>query len=126
MKPSYEELVKQNEELQRKFEALAAESAQAKQVISECKSYFIAGITNQIRPTNEGYLHMICDTFLGDTKATDAALAEIRAQGVINFVPSDEFLTELIRASNRGGSPEEYRSAMRGVFAQQQRKESDQ
>ncbi len=50
---------------------LAAENVEAKKIISECREYFIAGVMNRIRPTNEGYLHMICDTFADETPATD-------------------------------------------------------
>lgn len=79
-------------ELQNTRQQLAvvvAESAGAKKVISECREYFIAGVMNRIRPTNEGYLHMICDTFADETPATDAYLAEAEARGV------DKFATEL-------------------------------
>ncbi|MDM2817922.1 hypothetical protein [Citrobacter sp. Cpo102] len=65
-----------------KFRELAAENGEAKKIISECREYFIAGVMNRIRPTNEGYLHNICDTFADETPATDAFLAEVRAQGV--------------------------------------------
>lgn len=110
MKPSYEELERQLEESRREFRAadatihnlelkltdmavqlanaeskcreLAAENGEAKKIISECREYFIAGVMNRIRPTNEGYLHNICDTFADETPATDAFLAEVRAQGV--------------------------------------------
>ncbi len=65
-----------------KCSALAAELSQAKSVVSECREYFIAGIMNRIRPTNEGYLHMRCDTLGDETPSHDAFLAEVRAQGV--------------------------------------------
>lgn len=61
---------------------LAAENVEAKKIISECREYFIAGVMNRIRPTNEGYLHMICDTFADETPATDRIVAEAEARGV--------------------------------------------
>ncbi|WP_270454048.1 hypothetical protein [Klebsiella quasipneumoniae] len=61
---------------------LAAENVEAKKIISECREYFIAGVMNRIRPTNEGYLHMICDTFADETPATDRFVAGIKADGV--------------------------------------------
>ncbi|HCD7714273.1 TPA: hypothetical protein ND533_002304 [Escherichia coli] len=68
--------------LEGKCAELAAELSQAKSVVSECREYFIAGIMNRIRPTNEGYLHMRCDTLGDETPSHDAFLAEVRAQGV--------------------------------------------
>lgn len=67
---------------------VVAENAGAKKVISECREYFIAGVMNRIRPTNEGYLHMICDTFADETPATDAYLAEVRAE-VIEWLDAE-------------------------------------
>ncbi|HFF9177334.1 TPA: hypothetical protein ACGE9I_001997 [Klebsiella pneumoniae] len=61
---------------------LAAENVEAKKIISECREYFIAGVMNRIRPTNEGYLHMICDTFADETPATDRIVAGVKADGV--------------------------------------------
>ncbi|EPF6667095.1 hypothetical protein RFD26_002818 [Klebsiella pneumoniae] len=61
---------------------LAAENVEAKKIISECREYFIAGVMNRIRPTNEGYLHMICDTFADETPATDRIVAGFKADGV--------------------------------------------
>ena len=61
---------------------LAAENVEAKKIISECREYFIAGVMNRIRPTNEVYLHMICDTFADETPATDRIVAGIKADGV--------------------------------------------
>ncbi|HEC2559793.1 TPA: hypothetical protein R2K53_005653 [Raoultella ornithinolytica] len=61
---------------------LAAENMAAKKIISECREYFNAGVMNRIRPTNEGYLHMICDTFADETPATDRIVAEAEARGV--------------------------------------------
>ena len=61
---------------------LAAENVEAKKIISECREYFIAGVMNRIRPTNEGYLHMICDTFADETPATDRIYAVIKADVV--------------------------------------------
>ena len=67
-------------------DALAVENAALKSVIGECQGYFIAGIRNTIRPTNEGYLHMRCDTVADETPATDAWVNEQRAAGVEKFV----------------------------------------
>ena len=64
---------------------LAAENVEAKKIISECREYFIAGVMKRIRPTNEGYLHMICDTFADETPATDSIVAGIKADGVEEF-----------------------------------------
>lgn len=68
--------------LNSQVEQLAAENVAAKKIISECLEYFIAGVMNRIRPTNEGYLHMICDTFADETPATDRIVAGIKADGV--------------------------------------------
>lgn len=68
--------------LAKAYQQLAAENVEAKKIISECREYFIAGVMNRIRPTNEGYLHMICDTFADETPVTDAYLAGIKADGV--------------------------------------------
>ena len=68
--------------LAKAFNQLAAENVEAKKIISECREYFIAGVMNRIRPTNEGYLHMICDTFADETPATDRIVAGIKADGV--------------------------------------------
>lgn len=73
-------------------DALAVENAKAKSVLKQCQEYFIAGIRNEIRPTNEGYLHMICDTFDDETPTTDAAIASIQAQGVKNFIGRIEWV----------------------------------
>ncbi|HBT3594007.1 TPA: hypothetical protein MBH63_001875 [Klebsiella pneumoniae] len=70
---------------------LAAENMAAKKIISECREYFIAGVMNRIRPTNEGYLHMICDTFADETPATDRIVAGIKADAI------DEAAAELDR-----------------------------
>lgn len=67
------------------MDKLAAENVEAKKIISECREYFIAGVMNRIRPTNEGYLHMICDTFADETPATDRIVAGIKADGVEEF-----------------------------------------
>ncbi|MFB3012278.1 hypothetical protein [Klebsiella pneumoniae] len=74
---------------------LAAENVEAKKIISECREYFIAGVMNRIRPTNEGYLHMICDTFADETTATARIVAGIKADGVEKFaaklrIPGDD------------------------------------
>ncbi|EIV3901534.1 hypothetical protein [Klebsiella pneumoniae] len=71
--------------LAKAFKQLAAENVEAKKIISECREYFIAGVMNRIRPTNEGYLHMICDTFADETPATDRIVAGIKADGVEAF-----------------------------------------
>lgn len=71
--------------LAKAFKQLAAENVEAK-IISECREYFIAGVMNRIRPTNEGYLHMICDTFADETPATDRIVAGIKADGVEEFI----------------------------------------
>lgn len=60
---------------------LVAENVALKSVVGECRAYFIAGIRNTIRPSNEGYLHMLCDTIEDETTTTDAAIDEIKAQG---------------------------------------------
>ncbi|ENZ7751192.1 hypothetical protein U4L13_07595 [Klebsiella pneumoniae] len=65
---------------------LAAENVEAKKIISECREYFIAGVMNRIRPMNEGYLHMICDTFADETPATERVVAGIKADGVEEFI----------------------------------------
>nr|WP_064767744.1 hypothetical protein [Klebsiella michiganensis] len=71
--------------LAKAYQQLAAENVAAKKIISECREYFIAGVMNRIRPTNEGYLHMICDTFADETPATDRIVAGIKADGVEEF-----------------------------------------
>lgn len=72
--------------LAKAFKQLAAENVEAKKIISECREYFIAGVMNRIRPTNEGYLHMICETFADETPATDRFVAGIKADGVEEFI----------------------------------------
>ncbi|MCE0225558.1 hypothetical protein [Klebsiella pneumoniae] len=67
--------------LAKAYQQLAAENVEAKKIISECREYFIAGVMNRIRPTNEGYLHMICDTFADETPATDRIVDGIKADG---------------------------------------------
>lgn len=81
--------------LAKAYQQLAAENVEAKKIISECREYFIAGVMNRIRPTNEGYLHMICDTFADETPATDRIVAEAEALGVEKFaaklrIPGDD------------------------------------
>ncbi|QPW09111.1 hypothetical protein [Klebsiella quasipneumoniae] len=83
--------------LAKAFKQLAAENVEAKKIISECREYFIAGVMNRIRPTNEGYLHMICDTFADETPATDRIVVGIKADGV------EEFAAHL-RANYNGAS----------------------
>lgn len=80
------EVEKKLAESEAKCVQLAAENVAAKKIISECREYFIAGVMNRIRPTNEGYLHMICDTFADETPATDRIVAGIKADGVEEFV----------------------------------------
>lgn len=72
--------------LAKAYQQLATENVEAKKIISECREYFIAGVMNRIRPTNEGYLHMICDTFADETPATDRIVAGIKADGVEEFI----------------------------------------
>ncbi|HII0498626.1 TPA: hypothetical protein ACYYAG_004865 [Klebsiella pneumoniae] len=81
--------------LAKAFKQLAAENVEAKKIISEYREYFIAGVMNRIRPTNEGYLHMICDTFADETPATARIVAGIKADGVEEFaaklrIPGDD------------------------------------
>ncbi|AWJ12995.1 hypothetical protein [Klebsiella pneumoniae] len=76
--------------LAKAFKQLAAENVEAKKIISECREYFIAGVMNRIRPTNEGYLHMICDTFADETPATDRIVAGIKADGVEEFLKGSQ------------------------------------
>lgn len=81
--------------LAKAFKHLATENVEAKKIISECREYFIAGVMNRIRPTNEGYLHMICDTFADETPATARIVAGIKADGVEEFaaklrIPGDD------------------------------------
>lgn len=81
--------------LAKAYQQLAAENVEAKKIISECREYFIAGVMNRIRPTNEGYLHMICDTFADETPTTDRIVAGIKADGVEEFsaklrIPGDD------------------------------------
>ncbi|HBQ4074189.1 TPA: hypothetical protein L7053_005193 [Klebsiella pneumoniae] len=71
--------------LAKAYQQLAAENVEAKKIISECREYFIAGVMNRIRPTNEGYLYMICDTFADESPATDRIVAGIKADGVEEF-----------------------------------------
>ncbi|MBD8430342.1 hypothetical protein [Klebsiella pneumoniae] len=83
--------------LAKAFKQLAAENVEAKKIISECREYFIAGVMNRIRPTNEGYLHMICDTFADETPATDRIVAEAEARGIEKFAAH-------LRANDNGAS----------------------
>ncbi|MHC7441395.1 hypothetical protein ACYAY0_16890 [Klebsiella pneumoniae] len=80
--------------LAKAYQQLAAENVEAKKIISECREYFIAGVMNRIRPTNEGYLHMICDTFADETPATDRIVAGIKADGVEEFAAYRRAITE--------------------------------
>ncbi|HBW1095103.1 TPA: hypothetical protein MEF31_000095 [Klebsiella pneumoniae] len=80
--------------LAKAFKQLAAENVEAKKIISECREYFIAGVMNRIRPTNEGYLHMICDTFADETPATARIVAGIKANGVEEFAAYQRAITE--------------------------------
>lgn len=74
-------LVTEVDKLRAERGQLAAENVEAKKIITECREYFIAGVMNRIRPTNEGYLHMICDTFADETPATDRIVSGIKAEG---------------------------------------------
>ncbi|MEH5226377.1 hypothetical protein PO498_24310 [Klebsiella variicola] len=74
-------LVTEVDKLRAERDQLAAENVEAKKIITECREYFIAGVMNRIRPTNEGYLHMICDTFADETPATDRIVSGIKAEG---------------------------------------------
>ncbi|HDZ9518081.1 TPA: hypothetical protein RUZ98_001122 [Klebsiella pneumoniae] len=103
--------------LAKAFKQLAAENVEAKKIISECREYFIAGVMNRIRPTNEGYLHMICDTFADETPATDRIVAGIKADGV------EEFAAHL-RANYNGASVCKIIALGADDFAKQLRKES--
>ncbi|HHH3392649.1 TPA: hypothetical protein ACPY9W_001789 [Klebsiella aerogenes] len=85
-------------DLQDWVKQLAAENVEAKKIISECREYFIAGVMSRIRPTNEGYLHMICDTFADETPATDRIVAGIKADGVEMFALM--FAEEAIKDNN--------------------------
>ncbi|HFF0359380.1 TPA: hypothetical protein ACQZKC_005212 [Klebsiella pneumoniae] len=92
--------------LAKAYQQLAAENVEAKKIISECREYFIAGVMNRIRPTNEGYLHMICDTFADETPATDRIVAGIKADGVEEFaeklrIPGDD---QFFDALAKGGA----------------------
>ncbi len=80
--------------LAKAFKQLAAENVEAKKIISECREYFIAGVMNRIRPTNEGYLHMICDTFADETPATDRIVSGFKADGVEEFAAYQRAITE--------------------------------
>ncbi|MTW42455.1 hypothetical protein GNE01_21210 [Klebsiella sp. JL973] len=80
--------------LAKAYQQLAAENVEAKKIISECREYFIAGVMNRIRPTNEGYLHMICDTFADETPATDRIVAGIKADGVEEFAAYQRAITD--------------------------------
>ncbi|HCC8111224.1 TPA: hypothetical protein N3K49_002935, partial [Klebsiella pneumoniae] len=99
------------------MDKLAAENVEAKKIISECLEYFIAGMMNRIRPTNEGYLYMICDTFADETPATDRIVAGIKADGV------EEFAAHL-RANYNGASVCKIIALGADDFAKQLRKES--
>nr|WP_131066554.1 hypothetical protein [Raoultella planticola] len=83
--------------LAKAYQQLAAENVEAKKIISECREYFIAGVMNRIRPTNEGYLHMICDTFADETPATDRIHAGIKADGVEEYADSFRHSASRIR-----------------------------
>lgn len=104
--------------LAKAFKQLAAENVEAKKIISECREYFIAGVMNRIRPTNEGYLHMICDTFADETPATDRIVAGIKADGV------EEFAAHL-RANYNGASVCKIISLGADDFAKQLREGAD-
>lgn len=56
---------------------------------------------NRIRPTNEGYLYMICDTFADETPATDRIVAGIKADGVDSGI---ETIMTMLNHQAPGGS----------------------
>ncbi|SWP42540.1 Uncharacterised protein [Klebsiella pneumoniae] len=96
---------------------LAAENMAAKKIISECREYFITGVMNRIRPTNEGYLYMICDTFADETPATDRIVAGIKADGVEEFaaklrIPGDDPFMDAI-ADSVAGAADSYAKQLR-------------
>ena len=101
LKQKLTELAVQLANAESKCRDLAAENAGAKKIISECREYFIAGVMNRIRPTNEGYLHMICDTFEDETPSTDAFL-EVRASELDSLAGVAE--TMLVKFSNQSCS----------------------
>ncbi|WP_458020214.1 hypothetical protein [Klebsiella pneumoniae] len=106
---------------------LAAENVEAKKIISECRGYFIAGVMNRIRPTNEGYLHMICDTFADETPATDRIVAWIKADGVEEFSKTLEGAADICGKSKAWEAQENLLDfASRGFeFAKQLREVAD-
>ena len=103
--------------LAKAYQQLAAENVEAKKIISECREYFIAGVMNRIRPTNEGYLHMICDTLADETPATDRIVAGIKADGVEEFaaklrIPGDDPFMDAI-ADSVAGAADSYAKQLR-------------
>ena len=110
--------------LAKAFKQLAAENVAAKKIISECREYFIAGVMNRIRPTNEGYLHMICDTFADETPATARIVAGIKADGVEEFAAYQRAITEEW-ACKEGHSSLLKVAESAEIFAQQLREGSD-
>ena len=110
--------------LAKAFKQRAAENVAAKKIISECREYFIAGVMNRIRPTNEGYLHMICDTFADETPATARIVAGIKADGVEEFAAYQRAITEEW-ACKEGHSSLLKVAESAEIFAQQLREGSD-
>jgi hypothetical protein len=110
-------------DLQDHLRQLAAENVAAKKIISECREYFIAGVMNRIRPTNEGYLHMICDTFADETPATDRIVAGIKADGVEEFAAMTEKVGDEEGFYDNGESSEilKYTAKQARLFAKQLR-----
>lgn len=106
---------------------LAAENMAAKKIISECREYFNAGVMNRIRPTTEGYLHMICDTFADETPATDRIVAGIKADGVEMFANTLEGAADICCKSKAWEAQENLLDfAERGfAFAKQLREGAD-
>jgi hypothetical protein len=105
--------------LAKAYQQLAAENVAAKKIISECREYFIAGVMNRIRPTNEGYLHMICDTFADETPATDRIVAGIKADGVEEFavklrIPGDDPFLDAV-AEGVAGAADDFAKQLREV-----------
>ncbi|ATW92672.1 hypothetical protein VBJ73_19720 [Enterobacter hormaechei] len=83
MKPTYEEL-------EAKCAALAAENAGLKSAIEKhADSYIMCGYC---RTERDGKNDDVCEV-LDSTPATDAFLAEVRAQGVDMAAKSDQFST---------------------------------
>ena len=68
--------------LEARCAALTAENAGLKHATEQCKEYFTALVLNQLTPYNPAVMNGTCAIALDETPATDAFLAEVRAQGV--------------------------------------------